>query len=831
MMEKIYRLSRFNLKKNRKEAIAIAFLTLVSTMMLGIFAINVSRISNAFDESFAQSGSVDTLIMIPENDYREAYRDILGEDYGFDDVRKGNILFAFATGVLRDGDKIAYNLTFITKAEDQKIDDGNIIEGMSDEEMKSTDHWVILPPFFKYNLGYKVGDDFTTVVGGRQYPFTVAGFYNTGISNDPGIFYKVIISPEDYRLLTPLYKKSVFLAFNAGDNFDYREYFADCMDESGDSFEGYGFIKKDEKANETKFLNMYLYMSIALSLITFVASIFMVRNKIRSDIEDQMERIGVLEALGYKGREISLSYVLEYVVSSGIGGIAGGIIALITTPFMNNIISVMLGREVVSSAKVIMVVPVVIGVIGLILVFALAKADMVKSFPPVVAFRKGIRTHNFKRNVLPLDKAGSSINRRLGFKDSIRNIRTGAGVGLCIFLAGTALLFCMFTFVMFFKGSDNLVKLMGLEISDDVISVNEGVDPYALSEELLSLPEVRKARVSYFYPVFRIEGQKEGTVFPYDEFTDMEYIIPMEGRYPEHDNEVMISLRRSRDYDLNIGDTIIAEHEGVKVNYIITGIVGAMSNNQMNLYTTIEGFKRANGSASPDMVEIYLEDGVDREQFEQKLIAVYGRSVDDAMSGDDTQGTLEEKIQAVASEKIALLISTYGVTSVDYALRVGDRLITGNSRQFVMKELQSYRDLIKSQLDPISNITRMFTGVGALAIGVVVAVILGIIASSNVKKRRKELGIMKSLGYSSKDLMTQIAISIMPVTIISVILASVAAILINKVFWFKVFGADIKTSIPVLCLTDLALIAFTFVMTYIGAGKIRKISVNELMTE
>jgi len=176
-------------------------------------------------------------------------------------------------------------------------------------------------------------------------------------------------------------------------------------------------------------------------------------------------------------------------------------------------------------------------------------------------------------------------------------------------------------------------------------------------------------------------------------------------------------------------------------------------------------------------------------------------------------------------------MSTYGVTSVDYAVRVGDQLITGNSRQFVMKELQSYHDLVKSQLDPISNITRLFTGVGAVAVGVIVAVILGIIASSNVKKRRKDLGIMKSLGYSSKDLMTQIAISIMPVTVVAVILASAASIIINKVFWFQIFGADIKTSIPVLILTDLALIVFTFVMTYIGAGKIRKISVNELMTE
>ena len=125
----------------------------------------------------------------------------------------------------------------------------------------------------------------------------------------------------------------------------------------------------------------------------------------------------------------------------------------------------------------------------------------------------------------------------------------------------------------------------------------------------------------------------------------------------------------------------------------------------------------------------------------------------------------------------------------------------------------------------------MFTGIGAVAIGIVVAVILGIIAASNVKKRRKDLGIMKSLGYSSKDLMKQIVISIMPITIVSVILASFAAIAVNKIFWFLSFGVPMKTNIPVLILTDLALIVFTFVVTYIGAGKIKKISVTELMTE
>ena len=89
-MGKILRLSLFNLRKNKKEAAAIVFLTLVSTMMLGIFAINLSKVSNAFDESFAKSGSVDTFISFSENDYRDSYREILEEDYGMEVIRPEN---------------------------------------------------------------------------------------------------------------------------------------------------------------------------------------------------------------------------------------------------------------------------------------------------------------------------------------------------------------------------------------------------------------------------------------------------------------------------------------------------------------------------------------------------------------------------------------------------------------------------------------------------------------------------------------------------------------------------------------------------------------------
>ena len=54
---KILRLSLFNLKKNRKEAVAIAFLTMVTTLMLAVFAANTVKTNKGFDDSFAASGS------------------------------------------------------------------------------------------------------------------------------------------------------------------------------------------------------------------------------------------------------------------------------------------------------------------------------------------------------------------------------------------------------------------------------------------------------------------------------------------------------------------------------------------------------------------------------------------------------------------------------------------------------------------------------------------------------------------------------------------------------------------------------------------------------
>ena len=103
----------------------------------------------------------------------------------------------------------------------------------------------------------------------------------------------------------------------------------------------------------------------------------------------------------------------------------------------------------------------------------------------------------------------------------------------------------------------------------------------------------------------------------------------------------------------------------------------------------------------------------------------------------------------------------------------------------------------------------------------VVGVILWIIAAGSVKRQRHNLGIMKGLGYSSKDLRKQIALRNMPITIISMIIASVLASWGYKVFWKVLFASAVETNVLVIVIMDVALILFSYFVTYIGASKIK----------
>ena len=845
----ILRLSIFNLKKNKKEAIAVAFLTMITSLMLGIFIANVFGMHKIFENSFKRSGCVNTMVIIDEDKYRDEYAEVLKDNYNVSDLKLGRIIFAVTVDTIyKNGEVMSYNLLFVNEKTERKIENFVKKDSLSEAEISKLEHPIWLPIYFEIGQDYKPGDQFIITNNGKKYPMDIAGFYETGLNSTDGYGYKCVISDEDMDLFSRIFNSgygqvSMGLYFNSESDFNYNEYIAKCEETSFEKIKSvsYLFDYKMEKQSEENFLNIFMYIIAAISIITLLASVFMIRNKIANDIEDQMQSIGVLEALGYRSHEISLSYVYEYVISAGIGSLIGLVLAIASSSFVKSGVRVMLGREVEGEVSFLNMVLSSIAVIAVVVIMALLRARKVKNYPPVIAFRKGIKTHSFRRNPFPLDKT-KNINLRLALKGLIGDIKANIGMALCIITAGILMTFGVLTVDFFKNGTDGLVSLMAYDLHPIYVSLANGVDPVRFSEELLKQEGVRKCLITYGLDDVNVEGTEEvGNTVVYDDFADAESVEPSEGRCPEHYNEIMISTARSKYMNLGVGDSIVLEKNGMERSYIITGIISSMMNSYRNIYMTSEGYKWLMGNITPNTLAVYLEDDVDKEAFVEKLQKSYGGGsgamTDDSVAEEKTNGGISEaddfeaRIQAIADEKMDILLTQYGVTDVDYTIRIGDKIISGNSNKHMIKNVANWDGMINVQMASIAESVKLMSIFAVILVTIVVAVILGIITSSNVKRQRQSLGIMKGLGYSSKDLMTQMALKIMPVTIVSVIISGFLGIVVNKVFWMSGFGSIAKTNVPVLIVMEILLVAFCYIVTYISAGKVKKISVTELMTE
>ena len=833
---KICRLSLFNLKRNKREAAAIVFLTLVTSFLMATFAVSITQIGSAFDRCFEETGSADFILLFEDDKYRDIYRDILEEEYNVTDIRESSVLVGMGASIIsKKGESTANNIIFADESTERKIENFKKLNALPDDEIEKLSHPIWLPQYFEITAGYAPGDTFTLVFGGRDYPFTIAGFYSTGLYNSSRHMLKCVITDDDMVLLSAVYEEYRLIAFDTEMEFPYEEYYEKCSARSNESVASIVilFDKDTEKWSETNFLNVFLYMSVFLSVVTLICAVFLILHKISKDMEEQMVQIGVLEALGYTSRELSLSYICEYILTGGVGAVTGGITAAAFSPVMDTLTRGMMNRDVHTDVNILRILIVAISIIALVTLFALSRAARVKKLPPVVAFRKGIKTHHFGKNILPLEKMKHSINIRLAFKGIGNDLRSNIGTGICIIAAGVAIMFSMYLFDFFKSGYNGLIGVLGMETPDINIIMMNGVNGEKFCEEIRKFPEVEKVLLTRAMGDYvEVKGcNQSAAVFSYADYSLTDNIRLKAGRFPEYDNEIMISARREKTENRHIGDSIIIKGDVCEKSYIITGIVTAMNNNGISVYMTEDGYRRIRPNDRPNAVEITLKNEEYRPVFTDKLTALYGASAKDTAYAQSAQGSLEERIRAKADEKMAVLISQYGVTDVDYAIRIGDTVISGNSSRFVIKEISSMKDFLKSQMESIAAVTKTFSFGAVIFIAVVVAVILGIIAVSAVKRQRREFGIMKSMGYTSRELMLQLTLRILPVTIVSSCIAAVLSVWVQRAFWMAAFGVQIPESLPLIVGTATVLVLFCLIVTYISAGSIRKISVTELMTE
>ena len=122
---KILRLSLFNLKKNKKEALSVMFLTAITMLLMGISVCNITKVNTVFDNSFEKTGSVNTIIWFPAEVYRQDYKDILEDDDRVSRVEEADALYSMSGSYKKEDELIGASFFFVTENSEKKIENFN----------------------------------------------------------------------------------------------------------------------------------------------------------------------------------------------------------------------------------------------------------------------------------------------------------------------------------------------------------------------------------------------------------------------------------------------------------------------------------------------------------------------------------------------------------------------------------------------------------------------------------------------------------------------------------------------------------------------------------
>ena len=840
-MGKILRLSLNNIKKHKFEAVSLALLVMFCMMLLGSSLAAFPSANTIFKDMLAKTESWENFMMFSDKDYDPSYLSLLEEQERVDGTAHAELIYDYTTRYIdKDGKKQALYMGFITVEEEAKLEKSFRYDCLSDEETASLEHPIYLPFSAKHALELKAGDTFEVVCGTRVFPFTVAGFYETFFFSESALGYKMVVNQEDYNALAGVLDRYHMLAFNTKDHAknssqrafdDYEKSFEEKLNRN---YNDAVSMKLDYDSMEmvaSLALKEILIMMIAMAVVITVCVAFMIWFRITTEIKSQLESIGVLEALGYTSRNIAFSYMLEYIIISAVGIAAGTLGCVFLTPVIFRIGEMMAGYKGNLHGYVL---PVVISAVFLLIfvsVIAFIRSWAVRKYPPVMAFRRGIADHHFGRDHLPLRKTKGNAHFRLAMKETLHSIWQSIGLAACLTLAVATVITCFILFCGFGLNSGFTNKVVGIELSDISMQLTDTADAEALAEELRERPEVRKVLLNCPFTDVVDFPDNSTSCFAqaFDDYKETEYINVIEGRYPENDNEMMITKICQLLIGKNVGDTIMVKRGSDQQSFMISGIVSSLTNGGENAYFTNAGLKRLTPTYRPHALEIYLRDGADKEEFRKYLTDTYGRSLSDMKDETDTSGSYEERVRAAADKRIAELMAAYGVTEVEYAITSGDTVITGNNSGFQVKSFLSISDILDTQLAESSKATAASTIIFTIISAVVVMIIIFILMSATIKKQRRQLGIMKGMGYTSHELMLQLAFRIIPATIAAVIFGTLIALLLTNSINLMI--GELVVEMPFIIIADIIILLFCFGCAYFGARKIKKISVYELMSE
>jgi len=625
---------------------------------------------------------------------------------------------------------------------------------------------------------YKIGDTFTVSTEGAEISFQIKGFYNnltTGTVNCKTVV--LLLNDDTFEQFNASGLKHGYhigLRLTTPEEAERIEPDLIMDLSSVDPFLVFTQSTNYAKLSLTRYISEKVFVGVlfAASFVILAVLLSVIAFSLTNYVKENMHNFGILKALGYASSSLTTPINLSLLLLALGTSIIGCGLSYFILPTINSILE---GQSGIPYTIRFLLLPdaITIGSIVL-LVFLTSAFSMLKIrvIQPITAIRPmQMSVHNVLP--LPLHQRRMELNLALGLKTIFSDIKK-----YIVFLLTACLITIMLCVAIFC--SDNILyhperifRFIFGNTADIMVRVNS-TDEEALTSWLNNQDEVELQYLLTQDSACHVDGGKIDVAIRDEEgFNQCEYLL-LNGSFPITESELALNYVYAEKYGLEIGDSMTLSSNGNEKSYIISGIIQDASYSGRNLLLTREGY--------------------------EKLTALYS---------------------------LTIMVNLKDVEDVDaFINRIGEVFKTAgviNYRKYINGMSSNYIVMLNAMISVI------------IIVSVLISIlVLSIIVNMILFNKRREHGILKSLGFVTSQIIFQTAVSFVPVALLGAVLGLlISRDGVSALFSYFVrdigissFGESVQTLSLLLC--GLGFTLFTFMVTCFLSGKVRKTVPHDL---
>lgn len=540
-----------------------------------------------------------------------------------------------------------------------------------------------------------------------------------------------------------------------------------------------GITTEEEKGYYTSIVNILAAFMGAFAVIVMLICLIIIIFTINNNISRDVTNIGALKAVGHTTAQIRAALTAEYLLLGLIGSAVGIVLSYLLYPVLEYLyIRILTGMVWEQRFFPQITCGVLFGVLAVTVITAFLSTFKIRSLHPATALRFGLQANSFKKNHLPLSETNGELNFLLAIKSAMQNKAQNIIVFCIIFAVSFA---AMFSGVLYYNTKvdiSNFQRMVQGDIADGYCYTRH-TSAEAVGDTISRLKTVDGISDAYAMTVLSAYIGEQKTNLVYVSEPAALNCLLYEGVMLQEENEAVLGITLAEKIGAGVGDEVELTYGDTKKRFLVTGLQQSALNNRIYIHEKAAG--ELGITLRYDCIRIRVKDADN------------------------------EKVDAVLREGSAFCSE-----------------ITGTENR--------YRYQHSDENTPVFAIGLVVLILAVLMITTVLLVIRLLLKTVFVKKE-KEFGIKKAVGFTSTQLRCQLALSLLPTTLVASAAGAVTGYFgINPLFALVLSGYGIKNSdliirsalmvIPIAAVTILVFI-FSFAMS----GKMKKLSAYKLIQE